>query len=297
MAELYIVISEALKERFRLKSTDQSKQGMLQKTDEALANWSLHLSHPLQLRITPALDIWAANLHLVYNTALTLLHRAQPHHLSDTQREDSDLCITAAAAIQSIFQCLCDKDEIKCLWTSSINCLFTALIQLGIEMRFSNPVLAISALRRYDSALFSLRELAKYWPSAQSILHFFENSVRLQDSRRGSTHVDYPPLDNQGPGASSGVRPGPTREDISADTQREVPQPPCQISSKLVSGNISTVGDDNHSSSTLVVASQQENSGADGQDNNIENIEPSWHEWRQTCWQQPEFPDDLLFTV
>ncbi|KAI0378183.1 fungal-specific transcription factor domain-containing protein [Hypomontagnella monticulosa] len=289
MTELCIVISEALKERFRLKSTDQSRQGMLLKTDEALANWSLRLPHPLQLRITPALDIWAANLHLVYNTALILLHRAPPHPLSKTQREDSDICITAAAAIQSIFQCLCDKNEIKCLWTSSINCLFTALIQLGIEVRFSNPVLAISALRRYDSALFSLRELAKYWPNAQSILHFFENSVRLQDSRRGS-HADYPPMDIQDSGVSSSARPGPMREVMSAEIVREEPRTHRESRSEPIGG------DDNHSPATPIFTDHQQNSVATGLDSNTEGVESSWHEWRQTYWQQPEFPDDFLFT-
>ncbi|XXH00259.1 hypothetical protein Hte_006601 [Hypoxylon texense] len=312
MTELCVVISEALRERFRLKSTHQSKQAMLQKTDEALANWSLHLPHSLQLRMTPKLDIWAANLQLVYNTALILLHRAQPHRLkfARTHREDSDICITAATTIQSIFQCLCDRNEIKCLWTSSINCLFTALIQLSIEVRFSNPVLAISALRRYDSALFSLRALARYWPNAQSILHFFENSVRLQESQQTPTQENY--LTNvssqQDSGQSSRNR-SPSIQDnsggdsdpqtiASAEVAKEVLQPAFLIArgSEPRSEDASMAEGDSHSTGTPTSTSQHQDSAAVGPDNGGEGIESSWHEWRQTYWQQPEFEDDFLFT-
>lgn len=312
MTELCVVISEALRERFRLKSTHQSKQAMLQKTDEALANWSLHLPHSLQLCLTPTLDIGAANLQLVYNMALILLHRAQPHRLkfSKTYREDSDICITAATTIQSIFQCLCDRSEIKCLWTSSINCLFTALIQLSIEVRFLNPVLAISALRRYDSALLSLRELARYWPNAQSILHFFENSVRLQESQQTPAQANY--LTNidaqQDFGPNSRNRTDPVRESlrrdndpltvISIDVPKEVPRPPPPTTHNPEprSKDTPTAESDSHSTGMPPSTSQQHESAAVGQDNSGEEIESSWHEWRQTYWQQPEFEDDFLFT-
>ncbi|KAI1374456.1 fungal-specific transcription factor domain-containing protein [Hypoxylon crocopeplum] len=308
VTDLCIVISEALRERFRLKLTHQSRQCMLQKTDEALANWSLHLPHSLQLNVSPTLDIWAANLQLVYNTALILLHRAEPHRLkiSRTHRDDSDICITAAATIQSIFQCLCERNEIKCLWTSSINCLFTALIQLSIEVRFSNPVLAISALRRYDSALFSLRELARYWPNAQSILHFFENSVRLQDSHQTSTEANYTTMDIQQDAAPySRIRPDPVRENrehdkdpqtiVSAEVSKEASQLLLAPISDLRSESTPTAENDSHSNDTPAFASQQQDASA-GQDNSGEGIESSWHEWRETYWQQPEFPDDFLFT-
>ncbi|KAI6090837.1 fungal-specific transcription factor domain-containing protein [Hypoxylon rubiginosum] len=308
MTELCVVISEALRERFRLKSTQQSKQAMLQKTDEALAHWSLHLPHSLQLRVTPTLDIGAANLQLVYNAALILLHRAQPYRLkaSRTHREDSDICITAAATIQSIFQCLCDKSEIKCLWTSSINCLFTALIQLSIEVRFSNPVLAISALRRYDSALLSLRELARYWPNAQSILHFFENSVRLQESHQTPTQANYDA--QQSSGLNSRSRTDSLRETFNRDNQsrtiipreipKEVARPPLLTTHSSDTGyeNTPMAESESHNTGTPASVSQQQDSVVTGQDNSGEGIESSWHEWRQTYWQQPEFEDDFLFT-
>ncbi|KAI1776119.1 fungal-specific transcription factor domain-containing protein [Hypoxylon cercidicola] len=311
MTELCVVISEALRERFRLKSTHQSKQAMLLKTDEALANWSLHLPHSLQLRVTPTIDTWAANLQLVYNAALILLHRAQPYRLKipRTHREDSDICITAAATIQSIFQCLCDRNEIKCLWTSSINCLFTALIQLSTEVRFSNPVLAISALRRYDSALLSLRELARYWPNAQSILHFFENSVRLQESHRTPTQANCANLDaQQDSDPNSRIRSGPVRDTldhdndpqtlISSEVPKEASRPSFLTarSSEPRSENTPMVENGSQATGTPAFASQQQNSTAADQDNSGEGIESSWHEWRQAYWQQPEFEDDFLFT-
>jgi transcriptional regulatory protein AMDR len=69
---------------------------------------------------------------------------------------------------------------IKYVWISDINALFTAMVQVSVELRFSNPVLAINALRRFDSSLVSLRKLAEYWINAESILRIFEKSSHLQ---------------------------------------------------------------------------------------------------------------------
>jgi transcriptional regulatory protein AMDR len=61
------------------------------------------------------------------------------------------------------------------------------MIQVRVELRFSNPVLAINALRRFDSASYSLRELAQYWVHAGTILRLFEDSKRLQEDLRMAT--------------------------------------------------------------------------------------------------------------
>lgn len=61
------------------------------------------------------------------------------------------------------------------------------MIQLSAEVRFANPLLAIAAVHRYDSTLYSLTRLTEYWPNAESILHFFEYSEKLQ---RQDVHLE-----------------------------------------------------------------------------------------------------------
>ena len=73
---------------------------------------------------------------------------------------------------------------IKYLWISDTNAIFTAMVQVSMELRFSNPVLAINALRRFDFSLFSLRKLAEYWIYAESILRIFEESSHVQHGIR-----------------------------------------------------------------------------------------------------------------
>lgn len=298
--ELCVIIADALRERFRLGATFDRRQEILRKTDEALANWALHLPTALQLRIGPTLDLWASNLHLIYNAALILLHRAKPYSLSASgaHGEDADICKTAASVIQNLFQCLCERNEIRYLWTSSINCLFTALIELSVEVRLSNPVLAISALRRYDSALFSLRELARYWPNAQSILHFFESSVRLQETRRDSGHLDASVDTVEGLRQS----PAPDREtDPIASMNQHAPNEkgvPSTAALELLSRapsppKVSQVNDGPREEDSHTVIAEQDPTAT--RDYALESFE-SWNQWRRTCWQQPEFPDEFLFT-
>ncbi|KAK6078440.1 fungal specific transcription factor domain-containing protein [Seiridium cupressi] len=298
--ELCVIIADALRERFRLGTTLGSRQDTLRKTDEAFANWALHLPTILQLRIGPTLDLWASNLHLIYNTALILLHRAKPYPLSASgvHGEDADICKTAASVIQNLFQCLCERNEIRYLWTSSINCLFTALIELSVEVRLSNPVLAISALRRYDSALFSLRELARYWPNAQSILHFFESSVRLQETRRGSGQLEA------NTGAMEGLRQSPLPDmeiDQAASTAQSVEKErnitsradPERLSEAPSLQGVPEAHDELPQMYSQMPVEEQDPTAM--RDYALEGFE-SWNQWRQTYWQQPEFTDEFLFT-
>jgi transcriptional regulatory protein AMDR len=299
---LCIIISQALRERFCLVKTTGSRFDVLQKTDEALANWSLRLPSILQSQVGLNGDLWAANLQLIYNTALVLLHRTKPHPTLSKSRahgEDSDICITAATVIQSVFQCLCQKDEIKYLWTSSINCLFTALIQLSVEVRLSNPILVISALRRYDSALSSLRELARYWPNAQSILHFFESSARLQYDRESSVNGENNSNNEilemaqamESRGGHSRLDIGQTGNESTALPVMAPHKEPLETQHRPAGEGLSTENLHGMESrkATLpqvdIVSRDYDPVGYD-----------SWQEWLQVYWQQPEFPDEYLFT-
>lgn len=179
------MISYIIRERFGLTVTAERRKAILPKADEALANWSLSL--PDALRLRASMDSWSAMLHLTYNNFLILLHRPHPRasaYSEDYGPHDAEICSAAAGVITSIFEELRQTNCIKYLWCSGVFTLFTAMIQVRVELRFSNPILAINALRRFDSTLASLRCLTDYWYSAETILRLFENSKKLQQDIR-----------------------------------------------------------------------------------------------------------------
>ncbi|KAH8700440.1 putative C6 transcription factor [Talaromyces proteolyticus] len=185
-AELCSMISYILRERFGLRVSAERRKAILPKADEALANWSLCLPDSLRLRASD-MDASSAMLHLTYNNFLILLHRPHPKasaYSEDYGPHDAEICSAAAGVITSIFEELRQRDRIRYIWCSGVFTLFTAMIQVRVELRFSNPVLAINALRRFDSTLHSLRALAECWSSAETILRLFENSKRLQQDLR-----------------------------------------------------------------------------------------------------------------
>ncbi|GFG23371.1 acetamidase regulatory protein [Aspergillus udagawae] len=188
-SELCTMISYIVRERFGLRVSSERRKAALQEADEALANWSLRLPDNLRLRASD-MDPWSAMLHLTYNNFLILLHRPHPRasaYSDDYGPHDAEICSAAAGVIASIFEELRLNDRLKYLWHSGVHTLFTAMIQVRVELRFSNPVLAINALRRFDSASYSLRELAQYWSHATTILRLFEDSKRLQEDLRLAT--------------------------------------------------------------------------------------------------------------
>lgn len=211
-SELCTMISYIVRERFGLRVSAERRKAALQEADETLANWSLKLPDNLRLRASD-MDPWSAMLHLTYNNFLILLHRPHPRasaYSDDYGPHDAEICSAAAGVIASIFEELRLNDRLKFLWYSGVHTLFTAMIQVRVELRFSNPVLAINALRRFDSASYSLRELASYWSHANTILRLFEDSRRLQEDLRVAT--------SQGP-----RRFNSTRDSI---PKNDAPQPP-----------------------------------------------------------------------
>ncbi|KAF0322555.1 fungal specific transcription factor domain-containing protein [Colletotrichum asianum] len=77
MSELAIIVSKAMRERNRA-SSDEARRIVLRKTDERLASWALRLPQSLNLHGALGAGVWNTNLHLHYNMALILLHRAPP---------------------------------------------------------------------------------------------------------------------------------------------------------------------------------------------------------------------------
>ncbi|KAJ5183291.1 hypothetical protein N7492_000907 [Penicillium capsulatum] len=186
---LCTMIAYLIRDRFGLRASDERRKAVLQEADESLASWSLKLPDNLRLRASD-MDPWSAMLHLTYNNFLILLHRPHPRasaYSDDYGPHDAEICSAAAGVIASIFEELRLNDRLKYLWYTGVHTLFTAMIQVRVELRFSNPVLAINALRRFDSASYSLRELAQYWVHAGTILRLFEHSKRLQEDLRTAT--------------------------------------------------------------------------------------------------------------
>lgn len=191
--ELCILISRVLSERFGLRVIPQQRRAALGSADEALANWCLLLPASLHLRSSNA-SLWTSILHLAYSNFLILLHRPNPrasHRIDDSGPNDADICIAAANAITTIFEDLRKKDQIRYISLAGVNALFTGMIQVSVELRFSNPVLAIHAYRKFESTLGSLRELAKYWIVVESILRLFEESSNSSSGPGNSGYSQY----------------------------------------------------------------------------------------------------------
>ncbi|KAF2001580.1 hypothetical protein P154DRAFT_619254 [Amniculicola lignicola CBS 123094] len=224
LTDLCIILRDIYRKFFGPHSSSSNRNSTLVEADNALARWSLMLPHSLRLQPTSTLELWPSTLHLVYNTALVLFHRPRPHPATPSSpsslpgANDAEICSAAAGTIQAIFESLAESNALPSLWVFSLTSLFTAMIQLSAEVRFSNPLLAIAAVRRYDSTLYSLRTLAKYWPNAESILHFFEHSQRLQ---KNNVHTQAPPLISPQPLASPPSVREPPAEDGPQDVNEE----------------------------------------------------------------------------
>ncbi|KAH9886815.1 fungal-specific transcription factor domain-containing protein [Xylariomycetidae sp. FL2044] len=299
--ELCMIISRALRDRFRPSASSRSRQTVLREIDEELAAWSFQLPPFLKLWPTPSTDPWAASLQLTYNMFLILLHRGQLD--SPGAREDSDICITSANIIQAVFQSLQERDQLRHLWISSINCLFTALIHFNTESRSSSAVLALAALQRYESALYSLRQLARYWPNALSILCFFENSTRSRiRARQGgenphrsisaSTQNDQC-LTTVVEGQQTAARSEPLIQESGDAVPTPTDGPPVPPIDGQALRNV-------HASPSLGLSHAAESlqrTPASTDDRTLVHDESeSWQEWRQSYIQMPELTQDLLFT-
>ncbi|EXJ86923.1 hypothetical protein A1O3_03877 [Capronia epimyces CBS 606.96] len=191
-------ISRILRDHFPLKRSEEVHRNSSTIADEIIADWWSCLPSHLRPRSADS-TIWSKVLLLTYNNFLILLHRPPPGKtasVSVSRSNDADICSSAANTITDLFDQLRENNEIRFLWISSVNVLFTTLIQLSAEMRTANPILAVDALRRFDVALDCLAILAGYWLNAEIILRLFEeSSERLQQELRigKARKVTHPP--------------------------------------------------------------------------------------------------------
>ncbi|KAL1858791.1 hypothetical protein VTK73DRAFT_7807 [Phialemonium thermophilum] len=307
--ELCLILSDVLRHQFdgAPSPAEPAAAQVRRQLDKRLADWSARLPRSLHLVPgSPTGCVCTAVLHMHYNTAVILLHRAQPQPQprrlsgciqpgqgggSDTPGggglEDAGLCATAAMTIQQIFQLLHERDQLRFLWCATVNCLFTALIQLSIDVRITNPILAVASLQRYEAALAALRSLADYWPNAQAIVQFFEESVRPGGRPRP------PEIDSQaeplGPAVVSPLSP------VAPATCSRGPQDDCPraaASPSSVSSSRSPVALGDWALPLTVIG---EGLGPSSMDPST--VSGSWSShWQQFCWNHPGSTDDILFS-
>ncbi|KAI5301046.1 hypothetical protein KEM56_002019 [Ascosphaera pollenicola] len=189
LATLCTSISSIIRERFGLHVSAERRKLALLQADKALAHWSSMLPPHLCMtsNVNHSPDCWAAKLHLVYHNLLILLHRPHPR-ADDYGPNDAEICIAAAGVIVATMEDLRQKDQLKYLWVSSVNAMFTAMIQVRVELCFSNALLAMNALGRFNSAATSLKVLGEYWIIAETLTRIFLNSKRLQRDLQALRH-------------------------------------------------------------------------------------------------------------
>lgn len=189
MTELCIIVKSIYRKSFGPMSRKYKRYEVLAEADKKLATWSLLPPNHLRLRPTLTLDLWPAMLHIVYDTVLLLLHRPRPQvsnppsPSASPPSNDAEICSAATGVIQSIFESLCHRGQLSSVWVFGVTSLFTTMIHLNLEARFANPLSALAGVRRYDSTMYSMKALSEFWPSAESILHFFGHSDRLRCQR------------------------------------------------------------------------------------------------------------------
>lgn len=137
--------------------------------DSSLAKWAVQLPENLRIRRKQGLygtDFWTTMLHSTYNTLLIAVHRVPQIDPVDGKNcnspDDSDICFHAAGTITQLFEDLRQQDLLRCCWCWASSFFFTAIIEVRVEMRSQNPILATSALAKFDSAMESIKALANY---------------------------------------------------------------------------------------------------------------------------------------
>ncbi|KAI5287433.1 hypothetical protein KEM54_005999 [Ascosphaera aggregata] len=80
------------------------------------------------------------------------------------------------------------RDQLKYLWVSSVNAIFTAMIQVRVELCFSDTLLATNALVKFNSAATSLKGLGEYWIIAETLARVLLSSKRLQRDLQAVQH-------------------------------------------------------------------------------------------------------------
>lgn len=185
-SRLCAIVSQAMRARWALRGTTESRIRATRDADEALARFTLQLPPGLQLSSPMPSNTWQSTLHLTYNNFLILLHRPAPKHSDRDQVSeacsDLSICGGAAMAISSIFETLFHGGTLSTLWLYGVHALFTAMIHVGNDLGSPNPLVSAKAQQMFGSLAAALRELAGQWRFALGLLRLFEQRASRMKS-------------------------------------------------------------------------------------------------------------------
>lgn len=229
-SKLCAIISRAMKARWTLRATTESRIQATREADEALANFTLQLPRCLQMS-PPSLNTWQASLHLTYNNFLILLHRPAPKHgARDRVSEacsDLSICGGATMAMSSISEALLHSGTLSTLWLYGVHALFTGMIHVGHELGSPNPLVSAKAQRTFGFLTAALRVLSQHWRFALGLLRLFEQRAsRMKYSSTNPSPSGYTtlqrPLDSgRNDDAEFALRPAPADPSVHPGQSRD----------------------------------------------------------------------------
>ena len=247
--KLCVIVARAMKARWTLRGTTETRIQATRRADEALARFTLELPPGLQLS-PPSVEPWSATLHLTLNNFLILLHRPAPKHSSgDPVSEacsDLSICGGAATAISSILETLLHRGSLSTLWLYGVHALFTAMVHVGNDFGSPNPLVSAKAQRTFGSLTAALRMLSQQWRFALGLLRLFEQRASRvsRPSTGGPSPADYAmpqkSLDNSGdfalrptPADASVSQPGPFLDSSAWDDDGHGQEPLMSVNGRV----------------------------------------------------------------
>ncbi|KEF61941.1 uncharacterized protein A1O9_03513 [Exophiala aquamarina CBS 119918] len=186
----------------RYATSPESFQVSQESVDRKLVSWYLNLptalAEPIEKSNTKR--FWALQLQLHYNLALLHLHRLPEElfpHADPVQKLNSNVtCQAAATAISKLFDDIIAANAISMCWFTALTSLFATALQISHEARTAArnraAILAIQAQTRLRQVLPAISAVSPYWPSAEAILHVYNDLlVQFQKQSQATSNVQY----------------------------------------------------------------------------------------------------------
>ena len=186
----------------RYATTPELFQVSQDSIDRKLVSWYLNLPTALTEPIDKSRTngFWALQLQLHYNLALLHLHRLPEDtfpHADSVQKLNSNVtCQTAATAISKLFDDMIAAKAISMCWFTVLTSLLATAIQISHEARTAArsraAILAIQAQTRLQRLLPALSAVSPYWPSAEAILHVYNDLLlQFQKQSQASSNIQH----------------------------------------------------------------------------------------------------------
>lgn len=182
-AKLCADISRLLRSHFSISARKSlvDWSSALKSFDLKLAEWLTSLPADLRDRNQPA-RLSKLMLHLTYETTLVQVHRLQLSSsaavLTMEMLDNDKICSEAASSIIRIFEELDKLSALHNCWFWAPSALFTAILQIQMQLRSENPLISMKAQETIISGLRILRRLSQHWLMAESVWRLFQFDPR-----------------------------------------------------------------------------------------------------------------------